>query len=195
MTKQTRTREGSFEEKLKVQLKKADTSLSSRYEVMRKFLGEILSSRQLYREVAKRTGGLQLIREYADSMFAKTIRYRDLGLAIYPQIEKAISQSHFANYTLDLDEETANSKLKTLVPKRTEIALVETKFYRFDLGEIPTRDITAILTPSTLSRRQIVIPVIKSILGTFNVNPKRLEKIIFDEIKQVENEHLFEFDY
>lgn len=195
MTKQIRTIKGSFEERLNVQLGKADTSLSSRYEAMRRFLGEILSSSQLYQGVAKRDGGLKLIREYEDSMCVQTIHYKDLGLVTYSQIGKAISPSHFPNYKIDSDEETTSSELKILVPERTKLALVETEYYRFDRRKIPEIKITAVLTPSTLSRRQIVIPVIKSILGTFKINPKKLEKMIFDEIKQVETECLFESDY
>jgi len=179
--KQTNTKD--FEEKLRKQLNKADFSKDSRYEVMRKYLVELLSSKQLYQEVAKRKDGLCILEYYPN---AGVNRY-SLGLATLPQIERSA-----LSYTPDLPEEDDNEDtLKTIMPRKYDLALVEIEYNRLDSRSPGFNILHNVITLYTCSNKRAVIPAIKDISSTFGINSTTLEKKLFNAIKDIETRGLF----
>ncbi len=178
--------EKHFEERLGEQLNKSDFSEKSPYELMRKYLVKVLSSRQLYQEVAKRKEGLHLFVENNNPGYFNYFINYNLGLATSSQIEKALH----SNYKV-LKENIEKSMSKIIMPRKNDLALVETEYgsHRFQSDEYG--NILQVLAPSTLSNSRVANLVIKDILSTFRINPRTLEKRIFEAIKDADTEGIF----
>jgi len=175
--RQMSVRKSSFKKRLDGLLKKTDTSRNSPYEVMRRYLVELLSSERLYQEVAKRDNGLCLA-------YVPCSRDYKLGLATGGQIKRVYGV--YLDHSVSEDEENE----KRIIPKRGNLALVETenlKTYGDYLGILMN-----VLTPSTLLNKDKSISAIKYILEKFSISPRTLEKKIFEAVSNIDTEEMFD---
>ncbi len=172
-TRQTTREEGSFEEKLRKVIGVSDVSRNSKCGLIRQYLATVLSSKQLYNQVAMRARGLLLFSAYLDDW---NLHVGYLGLTTDSQLLKSLKSEY---------ELSGELEIKRL--RKHELLLVSLCKSTCDAYN-PTID--SLITPKTILEYSS-LPIIKEHIKDFQISPRSLEREIFEAVRDVKSEQLF----
>lgn len=169
----TRTKNGGFEEKLEEVIGVSDSSRDSKCGLIGQFLASVLSSKQLYKQVAIREKGLALFSAYLDDW---KLHFGSLGLATGSQLLDILERGYVLNDALEIKSLKKNELIL--------VDLIQSTVSAYD----PTID--SLITSKT-SLEYSSFPTIKKYCRYYGISPKILERRIFEVVRNIDSDQLF----